>query len=137
MAEAVHPLSPSDFNARIGPDPARRTTAFLADMGIRPLLAQAGAFASLGINSRRRPATGDSVKMISTSEWYSDGELNLSVNCLDRHLAEHGNRTALIFEADEPGHGHRWTYRELYEETCRFANLLESSAASRRGGLKS
>ena len=43
--------------------------------------------------------------------WYADGELNLSVNCLDRHLAEHGDRTALIFEADEPGQGHRWTYR--------------------------
>ena len=40
-------------------------------------------------------------------KWYADGELNLSVNCLDRHLAEHGDRTALIFEADEPGQGHR------------------------------
>jgi acetyl-CoA synthetase len=56
--------------------------------------------------------------------WFTDGELNLSVNCLDRHLAEHGDKTALIFEADEPGHGRAITYRELYEETCRFANLL-------------
>ncbi|HEY8434956.1 MAG TPA: acetate--CoA ligase, partial [Sphingomicrobium sp.] len=52
-------------------------------------------------------------------------------NCLDRHLAEHGDRTALIFEADEPGHGHRWTYRELYEETCRFANLLKQRGIKR------
>jgi acetyl-CoA synthetase len=64
-------------------------------------------------------------------QWYSDGELNLSVNCLDRHLAEHGDRTALIFEADEPGHGHNWTYRELYEETCRFANLLKQRGVAR------
>jgi acetyl-CoA synthetase len=57
--------------------------------------------------------------------WYFDGKLNLSVNCLDRHLKDRGDRTAIIFEADEPGHGHAWTYRELYEETCRFANLLK------------
>ena len=64
-------------------------------------------------------------------EWYADGELNLSVNCLDRHLAEHGDRTALIFEADEPGHGQHLSYRELYEETCRFANLLKSRGIKR------
>ncbi|HSJ40482.1 MAG TPA: acetate--CoA ligase, partial [Xanthobacteraceae bacterium] len=56
--------------------------------------------------------------------WFADGQLNLSVNCLDRHLPEHGERIALIFEADEPGAGRPVTYRELYEETCRFANLL-------------
>src|SRR6187549_2305218 len=58
--------------------------------------------------------------------WFADGQLNLSVNCLDRHLEANADRTALIFEADEPGQGHRVTYRELYEETCRFANLLKS-----------
>ena len=44
---------------------------------------------------------------------------------------EHGDRTALIFEADEPGQGHRLTYRELFEETCRFANLLKSRGVKR------
>ncbi len=63
--------------------------------------------------------------------WYEDGQLNLSVNCLDRHLAEHGDRTALIFEADEPGQGHAWTYRQLCEETCRLANLLKSRGIER------
>ena len=57
--------------------------------------------------------------------WYADGKLNLSVNCLDRHLEKHGDRTAIIFEADEPGEGRSVTYRELYEETCRLANLLK------------
>ena len=37
--------------------------------------------------------------------WFGDGELNLSVNCLDRHLAERGDRTAIVFEGDEPGDG--------------------------------
>jgi acetyl-CoA synthetase len=63
--------------------------------------------------------------------WYGDGELNLSVNCLDRHLAEGGDRTALIFEADEPGEGRTVSYRELYEETCRFANLLKQQGVER------
>jgi len=58
--------------------------------------------------------------------WYADGQLNLSVNCLDRQLDARGDKVALIFEADEPGTGRSLTYREIYEETCRFANLLKS-----------
>ena len=56
--------------------------------------------------------------------WFADGEINLSVNCLDRHLATRGDQTAIVFEGDEPGEGRRITYRELHEEVCRFANLL-------------
>ncbi|MDQ3245655.1 MAG: acetate--CoA ligase [Pseudomonadota bacterium] len=63
--------------------------------------------------------------------WYADGTLNLSVNCLDRHLATRGDRVAVIFEADEPGEGRLLTYRELYEETCRFANLLKQRGVGR------
>jgi acetyl-CoA synthetase len=63
--------------------------------------------------------------------WYADGELNLSVNCLDRHLEQNGDRTAIIFEADEPGEGRTVSYRELYEETCRCANLLKSRGIRR------
>ena len=58
--------------------------------------------------------------------WYADGQLNLSVNCLDRQLDSRGDKTAIIFEADEPGEGRSMTFRALYEETCRFANLLKS-----------
>ena len=64
-------------------------------------------------------------------EWYADGQLNLSVNCLDRQLGARGDKTALIFEGDEPGTGRALTYRELYEETCRFANLLKSYGIDR------
>ncbi len=64
-------------------------------------------------------------------DWYADGKLNLSVNCLDRHLEVDGDRTAVIFEADEPGEGRRVSYRELYEETCRFANLMKSRGIGR------
>ena len=52
--------------------------------------------------------------------WFSDGELNLSVNCLDRHLDTRGDQTAIVFEGDEPGEGRTLTYRELHAEVCRF-----------------
>src|SRR5690606_14242104 len=63
--------------------------------------------------------------------WFADGQLNLSFNCLDRQLPARGDKTALIFEADEPGEGRALTYRDLYEETCRFANLLKSYGVGR------
>jgi acetyl-CoA synthetase len=59
--------------------------------------------------------------------WYADGELNASVNCLDRHLATRGDKTALIFEADDPATpSQRITYRELYERVCRLGNALRN-----------
>ena len=63
--------------------------------------------------------------------WYADGQLNLSVNCLDRQLPTRGDKTAVIFEGDDPGEGRSLSYRELYEETCRFANLLKSYGVAR------
>ncbi|VWX51343.1 acetate--CoA ligase [Novosphingobium sp. 9U] len=59
--------------------------------------------------------------------WYGDGSLNLSANCLDRHLAEHGDQVAILWEPDSPSNPERRiTYRELHEAVCRFANLLRS-----------
>ncbi|MGO4551019.1 acetate--CoA ligase [Lysobacter sp. 2RAF19] len=59
--------------------------------------------------------------------WYADGVLNASVNCLDRHLAKRGDRTALIFEPDDPdGQAQRITYRDLHARTCRLANALRN-----------
>lgn len=64
--------------------------------------------------------------------WFEDGTLNLSANCLDRHLAEHGDRAAIIWEPDDPTHDNRiLTYRELYEETCRFANALKANGVKK------
>src|SRR5262249_15167827 len=56
--------------------------------------------------------------------WFTDGLLNVSVNCLDVHLAQHAHKTALIFEG-EPGDTQRLTYRELHEQVCRFSNALK------------
>jgi acetyl-CoA synthetase len=57
--------------------------------------------------------------------WFDDGELNVSYNCLDRHLATRGDRTALIFEADD-GAVTKVTYKELHARVCQFANGLQS-----------
>ena len=59
-------------------------------------------------------------------KWYADGTLNASVNCVDRHLATRGDQTAIIWEGDDPADDKTITYRELYEEVCRFANVLKS-----------
>jgi acetyl-CoA synthetase len=56
--------------------------------------------------------------------WYADGELNLAANCLDRHLAARGDKTAIIWEGDDPAHSRRISYRELHAEVCKAANLL-------------
>lgn len=56
--------------------------------------------------------------------WYADGKLNLAANCLDRHLATRGDKTAIIFEGDDPATSRRISYRELYAEVCRCANFL-------------
>ncbi|HVI59380.1 MAG TPA: acetate--CoA ligase [Luteimonas sp.] len=59
--------------------------------------------------------------------WYADGELNASVNCLDRHLALRGDKTALIFEPDDPNKpAQRVSYRELHARVCRLGNALRS-----------
>jgi acetyl-CoA synthetase len=58
-------------------------------------------------------------------KWFEDGELNASYNCLDRHLATRGDKTAIIFEADD-GKVSRVDYRELHARVCRFANALKA-----------
>jgi len=57
--------------------------------------------------------------------WFEDGVLNVAWNCLDRHLADRGAQTAIIWEGDEPDQSGRLTYRELHAEVCRMANVLK------------
>ncbi|SDU11610.1 acetate--CoA ligase [Halopseudomonas salegens] len=58
-------------------------------------------------------------------KWYLGGHLNVSANCLDRHLEQRSEQTAIIWEADEPGQARHITYRELHRDVCRFANALK------------
>jgi acetyl-CoA synthetase len=58
--------------------------------------------------------------------WFKGGTLNVSYNCLDRHLETRGDQVAIIWEGDDPNEDRKITYRELHEEVCRFANVLKS-----------
>ncbi len=59
-------------------------------------------------------------------KWFEGGILNVSANCLDRHLAKRGDQTAILWEGDDPSQSKAITYREAHEEVCRFANVLKS-----------
>jgi acetyl-CoA synthetase len=127
MAEAVYPV-PEGFDARIGPDKLAALHELANSDPDRFWLEQAKRLTWSKFPEQAGNWSFDEQDF--GIKWYADGTLNLSVNCLDRHLADHADEVALIFEADEPGAGRTITYRELYEETCRFANLL------RRRGIK-
>jgi len=58
--------------------------------------------------------------------WFEDGELNVCVNCVDRHLESRAEQTAIIFEGDQPDVSRHISYRELHAEVCKLANALES-----------
>lgn len=58
-------------------------------------------------------------------KWYEDGTLNASVNCIDRHLEKRGQQTAIIWEGDEPDQQSHISYQDLYEQICKFANILK------------
>lgn len=70
-------------------------------------------------------------KPVSIS-WYLDGELNVSDNCIDRHLQNRGDKVALIWEPDNPNKNSRKiTYKELHSEVCRFANVLKKQGVKK------
>lgn len=60
------------------------------------------------------------------TQWYVGGVLNVSANCLDRHLTTRGDKAAIIWEGDSPDESQTLTYRELHREVCRFANVLKA-----------
>ncbi len=63
--------------------------------------------------------------------WFGDGTLNAAANCLDRHLASRGDQTAIIWEGDDPADSRHISYAELYEEVCKFANVLKAEGAKK------
>jgi acetyl-CoA synthetase len=63
--------------------------------------------------------------------WFEGGKLNVSVNCLDRHLATRGDQVALIWEGDDPAHDKKITYRQLHQQVCQFANVLKAQGVKK------
>ena len=64
-------------------------------------------------------------------KWYEDGTLNASANCLDRHLKTKGDSTAIIWEGDNPNESKHITYKQLYEDVCKFSNVLKKVGAKK------
>jgi len=124
MSDDVFPV-PSAFGAKalIGPEKYRAwydqsvkdPDAFWGEQGKR--LSWSKPYTKV----KNTSFTGDvSIK------WFEDGELNVSANCLDRHLATRGDQTAILWEGDDPSESKAITYREAHEQTCRLANLLKA-----------
>ncbi|MDD2724656.1 MAG: acetate--CoA ligase [Methylovulum sp.] len=63
--------------------------------------------------------------------WFEGGKLNVSANCLDRHLAERGDQVAIIWEGDNPDQDKKITYNELHREVCKFANVLKTQGVKK------
>ena len=64
-------------------------------------------------------------------KWYEDGTLNVSANCIDRHLEKRGNQTAIIWEGDEPTDDLHITYKELHEHVCRLSNAMKAQGVKK------
>ena len=68
----------------------------------------------------------DSNMINGEAAWFIDGKLNVSTNCIDRHLATRADQTAIIWEGDDPSESLNITYRQLHEHVCRLANVLRA-----------
>ena len=64
-------------------------------------------------------------------KWYEDGQLNVSANCIDRHLATRGDQTAIIWESDNPDVSKHVSYNELHQQVCKLSNVMKSLGVSR------
>jgi acetyl-CoA synthetase len=64
-------------------------------------------------------------------QWFSDGKLNVSANCIDRHLPDRAEQIAIIWEGDEPGVERTITYQELHDHVCEMANVLKQRGVSK------
>ena len=63
--------------------------------------------------------------------WFEDGTLNVSANCIDRHLEKHANKVAIIWEGDDPEDDAKITYRQLHEHVCRLSNAMKNEGVKK------
>lgn len=73
----------------------------------------------------------DTARKVIQHTWFEDGQINLSINCLDRHLANNGDKIAILWQGDEDNERRQLTYRELHEEVCRFSNVLKANGVQK------
>ncbi|MFZ2028903.1 MAG: acetate--CoA ligase [Vitreimonas sp.] len=118
----------------VPPEWAKR--AYVDDLGYRAMHASALADpeAFWGVHGQRLDWIKPYTKVKDTSfaeddfhiRWYEDGVLNVSANCVDRHLEKRGDQIAILWEGDDPTQSRAITYKQLHEEVCRFANVLKA-----------
>ena len=130
MAEAIYPV-PADFGAaaRITPADFERLTAEARDNPDAFWSRELHRLDWMSVPTRMNESSFDEADF--GVRWFADGELNLSVNCIDRHLPTRADQVAIDFEGDEPGEGRSITYRELHAEVCRFANVLKAQGVKK------
>jgi acetyl-CoA synthetase len=131
MSEDLFPV-PADWAARAKIDAARYAAdhARSLDDADAYWLEQAGR-----LDWIRRPTRANQSSFNEADfaiRWFADGQLNISTNCLDRHLAERGDRVAIIWEPDVPAETPRtFTYAQVHAEVCRFANVLKGQGVAK------
>ncbi len=130
MAGAVFPV-PQGLAAQARVDRAEyeRRVAAVADDPESYWMAQGRCLDWIAPYTRAKDVSFDEANF--GIRWYADGMLNVSANCLDRHLAVRGDQVAIAWEGDEPGESRRVTYRELHADVCRFANVLKARGVRR------
>jgi acetyl-CoA synthetase len=124
MAEKIYPV-PAEWRKRAFIDEAK-----YGELYARSLNDPQGFWGEMG---RRIDWFTPYTKVKNTSfdphqvmiRWFEDGVTNAAHNCIDRHLAEHGDDVAIIWESDDPANDKRITYKQLHTEVCRFANVLK------------
>ena len=94
---------------------------------------KAGSDASGLVPERQQNASGLAPERQQdvSIKWYEDGTLNVSANCIDRHLKTRGDKVAIIWEGDDPTRDEKITYRQLHERVCKFANVLKANGVQK------
>ena len=72
-----------------------------------------------------KPFTTTFNNQFKNAKWFEDGELNIAYNCIDRHLENHQDKTAFIWEGDDPAESKNISYQELHDQVCRLANFMK------------
>ena len=129
--QSVYPV-PAEWKARAKVDAARYRAMYDRS------LADSDAFwleEAKRLDWMRQPRTAGDWSFAEDDfriRWFADGQLNVAANCIDRHLAEQGDRVAILWEPDDPADAPRsYTYRQLHAEVCRFANVLKAAGAKK------
>ncbi len=130
MSDTAHPV-PSAFAARANMSPERYQETYARS------LADPEAFWGEQAKRLNWMTAPTQIKDVSWDKsdlhvrWYADGVLNVTENCLDRHLETRADKVAIIWEGDSPDESKTFTYRELHSEVCRFANVMKANGAKK------